>query len=109
MGAPVRVDIGPMREKKVDDLEMVVHDRPGKRGVENLLRTGLAPVQVLADPGVVGGKMIREVPQGRPARRVEPASHPCGVPVPGCVWQIVGKGQNRRSIGSRWGCAYVKA
>src|SRR5580692_10942409 len=34
MGAPVRVDIGPVTEKKVGDLEVVVEDRPGERGVE---------------------------------------------------------------------------
>src|SRR5215813_12140845 len=77
MRAPVRIDIGPMREKKGSDLEMVVHYRPGKRGVENLLHTGLAPVQVLADPRIVGGMMIREVSQSRPAMGVEPACHPC--------------------------------
>ena len=48
MGAPVRVDIGPVPEKKVGDLEVVVEDRPGERGVENLLHTGLAPLQVPA-------------------------------------------------------------
>jgi hypothetical protein len=37
MGAPVRVDIRPVPEKKVGDFEMVVEDRPGERGVENLL------------------------------------------------------------------------
>ena len=92
MGAPVRVDIGPVREKKVGDLEVVVEDRPGERGVENLLHTGLAPLQVPAGGGIVGGKMIREVAQCRLALRVEPASHACEVPVPGCVWQIVGQG-----------------
>src|SRR5262249_44210234 len=64
MGAPVRVDIGPVTEKKVADLEVAVDDRPGERSVENLLHTGLAPLQVPADPGIVGGKMIREVAQG---------------------------------------------
>src|SRR5215472_9772796 len=44
MRAPVRIDRGPRREKKVADLEMVVPNRPGKRGVANLLPTGLAPV-----------------------------------------------------------------
>jgi hypothetical protein len=78
-----------MPKKKVGDLEMVVHDRPGERGVENLLHIGLAPLQVPADPVIVGGKMIREFAQSGLARRVEPASHPCEVPISGCVWQIV--------------------
>ena len=43
MGTPVRVDIGSMTEKKLGDLEVVVEDRPGERGVENLLHTGFAP------------------------------------------------------------------
>ena len=55
--------------------------------------------------GTVGGKMIREVAQGRLARRVEPASHACEVPVPGCVRQIVGHGpdaqQHRKQMGLR--------
>ena len=50
MGTPVCVDIGSMPEKKVGDLEMVVHDRTGKRDVENLLHRGLAPLQISADP-----------------------------------------------------------
>src|SRR2546430_9693895 len=33
--------------------------------------------------------------QGGPARRVEPASHPREVPVPGCVWQIVDRKSTR--------------
>ena len=33
MGAPVRVDIGPVREKKFGDLEVVVEDGPGERSV----------------------------------------------------------------------------
>jgi len=94
-----------MREKKVGDLKMVVHNRPGKRGVENLLHTGLAPVQVFADPRIVGGMMIREVSQGRPALAVEPACHPCEVTIPGCVRQIVGHGpdlqQHRKQMGLR--------
>jgi hypothetical protein len=77
-------------EQKVGDLEMVVHDGPGERGIENLLHTGLAPSQVPADPVVFGGKMIREVAQGRLARRIEPLSNSCEVSVPGGVWQIVG-------------------
>jgi len=100
MGGPVRVDIGPAPEKKLGDLEMIVEDRPSKRGVENLLHTGLSPLQVPADPGIVGGKMIREVAQGRPARRVEPVSHPCEVPIPGGVWQIIGDRPDPRPTSS---------
>src|SRR2546430_17216763 len=78
MGAPVRVDIGPVTEKKVGDLEVVVEDRPGERGVENLLHTGLAPFRF---PRVyaVGGRMIRHGAQCQPALRVETALHACPV------------------------------
>src|SRR6266567_2036795 len=107
--APVRVDIGSMPEKKVGDLEMVVHDGPGERGVENLLQTGLAPVQVPADPVIVGWKMIREVAQGRLAGRVKPAPRLSEVPIPSCVGRSSGIGQIRTSIGTRWACAYVNA
>ena len=55
--------------------------------------------------GIVGRKMIREVAQCRLALRVEPASHACEVPVPGCVWQIVGQRpdpqQHRKQMGLR--------
>ena len=34
--------------------------------------------------------LLRVAQPLRHPRRVEPASHPCEVPVPGCVWQIVG-------------------
>src|SRR5256886_12557577 len=68
MGAPVRVDIGPVTEKKVGDLEVVVEDRPGERGVENPLHTGLAPFRF---PRVyaIGGGMIFH---GAPCRRFLP-------------------------------------
>ena len=61
MRAPVRIDISPMPEKKVSDLEVVVEDRPGKRGVENLLRIGLAAesgFEIAAVGCIVGRKMI---------------------------------------------------
>src|SRR6266446_1846849 len=104
MGAPVRVDIGPVTEKKVGDLEVVVEDRPGERGVENLLHTGLAPFRF---PRVyaVGRRMIRQVAQCRLALRVEPAFHACEVSIPGCVRQIVGQApdtqQRRKQTGLR--------
>ena len=47
--------------------------------------------------------MIREVAQGRPARRVEPAFHPCEVPVPGCVWQIVRYGPDPQQYWNQMG------
>src|SRR5438552_635837 len=90
MGAPVRVDIGAMPEKKVGDLEVVVEDRPGERGVEDLLHTGLAPLQIPAREGTVSWKMIRWVAQCRLAGRVEPAPHAWEVSSPGRVSQIVG-------------------
>ena len=103
MGAPVCVDIGSMPEKKVGDLEMVVYDREGKRGVKNLLHSGLAPFQISADPVIVGGKMLCEVAQGGLARGVEPASNPCEVPAPRSAWQIVGHRpdpqQHRKQMG----------
>src|SRR5438094_10315432 len=80
MGAPVRVDISPVTEKKVGDLEVVIEDRPGERGVENLLHSRLAPLQVPPGEGTVSGKMIRGVAQCGLARRVEPAFHACEVP-----------------------------
>jgi len=46
MGAPVRVDVGSVREKKVGDLEVVVEDCPPERGIENILDIRLA-----AEPG----------------------------------------------------------
>jgi hypothetical protein len=66
MGAPVRVDIGPMPEKKVGDLEMVVDNCPSKYSVENLLHTDLAPFRF---PRVhaISGSMIRGAAQCRPA------------------------------------------
>src|SRR5262245_41937823 len=61
MRAPLRVDIGAVLEKKVGDLEVVVEDRPGERGIENLLHTNLAPFSF---PWVyaAGGLMFPEIP-----------------------------------------------
>src|SRR4029453_6679627 len=41
MGAPFRVDVSAVVQKKVGDLEVVVHNSPSERGVEHLLRIGL--------------------------------------------------------------------
>src|SRR5262249_56584198 len=54
MGAPFRVDIGPVREKKVGDLEVVVEDCPRERGIQNILCIGLAAEPVSEVTAVVG-------------------------------------------------------
>src|SRR5262249_61241698 len=59
MGAPVRVDIGSVREKKVGDLEVVVEDCPPERSIQNILHTRLAAEpdsQVTAVMGIVSGR-----------------------------------------------------
>src|SRR5260370_8084924 len=79
MGAPVRIDIGAVCEKKVGDLEVVVEDGPRERGVENPLRIGALAEpasEVRAVMGIVNRKMSREVAQSRFPISVEPTSHP---------------------------------
>jgi hypothetical protein len=80
VGAPVRVDIGPVSKKKVGDLEAVVEDGPGKRGVENLPHTGLSPFW-FPPVHAVSGRMIRQVAQCRLALRVEPAFYACQISI----------------------------
>jgi len=78
MRAPVRIDVGAMREKKVGDFELIVHDRPCERGVENPLRIGRLAEPFNVIPAVMGvGKwiVICEVAQCRFALCVEPTSH----------------------------------
>src|SRR5215813_11483527 len=66
MRAPFRVDIGPVHEKKVGDLEVVVEDCPRERGIQNILCIGLAAEpgsEVAAVVGIVSGRMIRQIAQ----------------------------------------------
>jgi hypothetical protein len=81
-------------DKKAGDLEVVVHDREGKRGVEHLLHSGLAPFGVPANPVIIGGKMMREVAQRGPPRGVEPMFDPCEVPAPATCGKSSGMGQD---------------
>jgi hypothetical protein len=46
--APSRIDVSAVLEKEVRNLEVVVEDGPGQRGVENQLYIGLAQ----AEPGL---------------------------------------------------------
>src|SRR5215471_11798104 len=71
MGAPLRIDIGSVREKKVGDLEVVVENCPRERGIQNILGIGLAAepgAEVAAVVGIVSGRMIRQVAQRGIAR-----------------------------------------
>src|SRR5215510_10616462 len=69
MGAPVRVDIGSVRKKKVGDLEVVVEDCPSERSIQNILHIRIAAEpdsQVAAVVGIVSRRMIRQVAQRGP-------------------------------------------
>ena len=108
--APVRVDIGAVLEKKVGDLEVVVDDGPGERGVENLLRRGRIPVEV---PRALRIVATENDSRGRPAQ----ACRPCRTSVlpvrgPRCRPRVADRRAAARCAAAREGdgcCAYVNA
>src|SRR5579862_9859192 len=75
MGVPPGVDICAAFEEEVRHVEVTVDDGPGERRVENVLRSGLVPLEVHTHLWAVAGKMIVQITQRRRAGFVKPALH----------------------------------
>ena len=103
MRVPARVDVGPVREKEVCDVEVTVDDGPGERRIENVLRGRLAPLEVVvlrACKSLQGKCFSRSPSAGAPVssnhcftRERSPMAAACG--------RSSGSGQMRVSRGMR--------